>query len=370
MQNTETINLDKKQLRSLINDNVKSAELLNLVYVNDKEEGINRVTKKDHFIYKINNTQIHDKEVLARIKSLVLPPAWQQVWICTSPNGHLQATGVDADGRKQYRYHPLWTALRKQTKFLHLFDLGANLPKIRSQIKSDLALKGLGPRKVLAAAVSLMEYTGIRVGNSFYEKLYGSFGLTTLKDKHITITGEKIVFSFKGKKGIYQNITLKNKKLARIVQQCKDIPGKELFQYYDEDGKRRTIDSGMVNDYIKEICGKNFTAKDLRTWTGTVSALETLVQFGCCDTVAKANHNIIDALDITAKRLGNTRTVCKKYYVHPAVLECYLNNTLEKYMAQVSNSSTENEAFCHEEQVLMKILGGANTTTIELRGNA
>ncbi len=366
MQNPLIVTINRKQMKSLINDGVKSAALLDLVYVSDKERGIQRVIKGNDFIYKINNTRVKDKEVLARIKSLVLPPAWQQVWICTSPNGHLQATGIDANGRKQYRYHHLWTALRKQTKFLHLRDFGNSLPRIRSQIKADLALSGLCRQKVLAAVVSLMEYTGIRVGNNFYEKLYGSFGLTTLKNKHVTITGEKMTFSFKGKKGVSQNITLKSRRLARIVQQCRDIPGKELFQYYDGDGVKKSIDSGMVNDYIKEICGKDFTAKDFRTWTGTVSALEALIKCECCDTITETNRNMIEALDIAAKRLGNTRTVCKKYYVHPIVLEYYSDKTLGKYVEQVSKSTSGSEEYTHEEQVLMKMLGGVNTATIEL----
>lgn len=365
-QNLPTVTIRRHQLKALISDNVKSAEILNLVYVSDKEPGISRHRKGDDFVYKLNNTLVRDKDVLARIRRLVLPPAWQQVWICASPSGHIQATGVDARGRKQYRYHHLWVALRKQTKFFHLHHFGSNLPKIRAQVAADLASRGLSRKKVLAAVVSLMESTGIRVGSSFYEKLYGSFGLTTLKDKHVAVTGEKISFSFKGKKGVYQNITLKSLRLARIVQQCRDIPGKELFQYYDENGERRCIDSGMVNDYIREVCDNDFTAKDFRTWAGTVCALEVLLGFGCCDNMAEANRKIVEALDIAAKRLGNTRTVCKKYYVHPVVLECFSNNTLGKYVASVSGSTVNSAEYSVQEQVLMKMLAGINAATIEM----
>lgn len=233
-------------------------------------------------------------------------------------------------------------------------------------MKADLALSGLSQRKVLAAVVSLMENTGIRVGSSFYEKLYGSFGLTTLKNKHVAISGEKITFSFRGKKGVYQNITLKSRKLARIVQQCREIPGKELFQYLDENGAKHGIDSGMVNDYIKEICGNEFTAKDFRTWTGTVCALEALIKSGCCENAADTNRAIIEALDVAANRLGNTRTVCRKYYVHPVILECYSNNTLDKYVARVSESAGTSGEFTIEEQVLIKMLADVNAATIEM----
>lgn len=365
MQNPITITISRKQTKRLLHDGMRSAETLSLTYVSDKEAGIYRERKGDSFVYKMNNSVVRDAEVLGRIKSLVLPPAWQEVWICASPNGHLQATGIDANGRKQYKYHHLWMALRKETKFMHLHDFGCNLPKIRKQVQADLATSGLSQKKVLAAIVSLMEHTGIRIGSSFYEKLYGSFGLTTLKDKHVQIKGEQMTFSFKGKKGVYQNIALRSRKLAKIVQQCRDIPGKELFQYYDEHGVRKPIDSGMVNNYIKDICGKEFTAKDFRTWTGTVAALEALLGFGCCETMAEANRKIVEALDVAAQRLGNTRTVCKKYYVHPAVLDRFADKTLPRILGQVGRETGEGH-FTMEELVLMKILRKASTATVEL----
>ena len=356
------IRIDKRKIRSLINDNVKSAEAINLIYVNDKQKGISRVRKGEKFVYTHGNSTVKDPSVLGRIRSLVIPPAWEEVWICASPAGHIQVTGLDINGRKQYRYHPLWNALRSETKFFHLYDFGIALPEIRKQVNADLALKGLPLQKVLAAIISVMEYTGIRIGNHVYEKLYGSFGLTTLKDQHVNIKGSELKFKFIGKKGVAQNITLKSKKLAKIVTQCRDIPGKELFQYYDENGIRRSVDSGMVNDYLKSICEKKFSAKDFRTWVGTVCALESFMEVGCCDNVAESKKKIIEVLDIVAKRLGNTRLVCRKYYVHPAVIEHYTNNTLSKYFEQLPKYKPG--LLSPNEQMLLEMLGEMGSAVI------
>lgn len=295
---------------------------------------------------------------MLRIKHLVIPPAWQNVWICRLENGHLQATGFDTKNRKQYKYHPDWNKLRNQTKFYRLHDFGKVLPLIRLQIEKDLSLPGLPVEKVLAAVVGLMERTNIRVGNNFYEKLYGSFGLTTLKDKHVTIEGSKIKFSFKGKKGVMHDVTLKNKKLSNIVKKCRDIPGKELFQYYDENGERRSIDSGMVNEYIRKICGSDFTTKDFRTWAGTIHAFLALKEIGCCDTEAETKRRIVEVLDNVSKLLGNTRAVCKRYYVHPLILSLYENKKIEKYIAELDNILADDDkaSLTPEEKTLMKIL--------------
>jgi DNA topoisomerase-1 len=228
------------------------------------------------------------------------------------------------------------------------------LPAIREQLEKDLGKAGLPLEKVLAAVVLIMQQTNIRVGNNMYEKLYGSFGLTTLKDKHVKINGNKVKFCFKGKKGIYHEIDLKSARLARVVKQCRDIPGKELFQYYDENGERKSIDSGMVNEYIKNICCDNFTTKDFRTWTGTVYAVESFKELGCCDTETEVKKNIVQVLDIVAKRLGNTRTVCKKYYVHPVILDMYANKQLEKFFDM--NEKNLSEKFSEAECILMEIL--------------
>ncbi len=359
---TPPVKISRKKLNKLAADNVKSAEAVNLIYVSDTEPGISRAKNGTGFTYSYKNKTVKDEETLDRIKKIVIPPAWTNVWISPEPNGHIQATGFDIKGRKQYKYHILWNSLRNHTKYAHLYEFGKCLPDIRARLEKDLSLQGLQLEKVLAAVVSVMQCTCIRIGSAEYEKLYGSFGLTTLKDKHVTINKAKVYFSFKGKKGVYHNITLKSKKLANIVQQCRDIPGKELFQYYTEDGKHRSIDSGMVNNYIKEISGGSFTAKDFRTWAGSLQALEAFEQIGEADTVTETKKRIVEVLDIVSKHLGNTRTVCKKYYVHPAVIDNYSNNTLSKYFVNgplQDNCNTGTQLSTHENS-LLRILEQAN----------
>jgi DNA topoisomerase-1 len=350
--------IPKKTIRKLIKDSVKTAEAVNLVYVSDTDAGINRVKKGDKFEYLLGNKKVTDEEELIRIKSLVIPPAWENVWICAKENGHLQVTGIDVRGRKQYKYHPLWNSLRNHTKFYRLYAFGVALPDMRIKMEQHLALPGLPQEKVLAAVVSLMERTNIRIGNSEYEKIYGSYGLTTMKDKHVKVQGNQIKFSFKGKKGIYHDINLQSKRLARIVKQCQDIPGKELFQYVDEEGVRRDVDSGMVNEYIKSISGGDFTAKDFRTWAGTVQALLAFKDMGFSETQTETKRNIVAALDIVSKLLGNTRTVCKKYYVHPIILSLYESKTLEKYTEQLDELEVNDNKsdLTKEEKILMNIL--------------
>jgi DNA topoisomerase-1 len=279
------------------------------------------------------------------------------VWICPDENGHILVTGIDVNGRKQYRYHPLWTSLRNETKFYRIHAFGEALKNIRKAIKHDLSLPGMQRRKVMAAMVMLMEKTGIRVGNEFYEKLYGSFGLSTLKDKHVNVSGNSIAFEFKGKKGVYHKLELKSKKLAEIVQQCKEIPGKELFQYYDENKERHTISSGDINDYIKEIAGDHFTSKDFRTWAGTLNCLQAFaeMQEEADITKAQIKKNIVAALDKVASCLGNTRTVCKKHYVYPVLLSMYEENNLGKHLAALKTCESAKAAEVAEE-VLLEIL--------------
>ncbi len=351
------ITLKKGQLKKLSLDPEATAKAVRLVYVNCSDSGISRSKTGKRFTYKKKDKIIKDKEELQRISSLVLPPAWEDVWICTLPNGHLQATGKDAKNRKQYRYHPLWNQLRNKTKFYRMLELGKVLPAIRKQVQKDLMLAGLSKNKVLAVVISLMEKTGIRIGNEFYEKLYGSFGLTTLKDKHVNINGNTVKFSFRGKKGVEHQVSLQSKKLSRIVNQCRDIPGKELFQYIDEDGKRQSIESGMVNDYIKEIAEGEFTAKDFRTWCGTVTALNALKETGSFDNEKEAKQKIVQVLDKVAVHLGNTRTVCKKYYVHPSLLELYENGKMEKWLDKIeTGGKPDDNDLQSEEKVLMSIL--------------
>ena len=351
--------LKPSKIVKIMKDPVASAKAVNLIYTSDAETaGIIRKKKGKNFSYYKDGEKIKDKNDINRINKLVIPPAWENVWICALENGHLQATGFDARKRKQYKYHSLWSALRNHTKFYRMLQFGYALPEIRLQLEKDLALKNFEKRKILALIVSLMQRTNIRIGNSIYEKLYGSFGLTTLKGKHVHINGQKIEFSFKGKKGIMHHVDLKSKRLAKLVQKCKEIPGKELFQYYDDEGKRHSIDSGMVNDYIKELSGEDFTAKDFRTWAGTVNALIAFKEIGYAENNTQYKKKVKEALDIVASHLGNTSTVCRKYYVHPLVINLYENNTIKKYLDELEKIE-ENDGkagLTQEEKLVLKIL--------------
>ncbi len=350
--------ITERKLQSIIKDPVKTAEAVQLEYVTDTIAGIERTNSNKGCQYVYKGKSVTNEDTLLRIKRLVIPPAWQNVWICPKVNGHLQVTGTDAKGRKQYRYHALWNALRNHTKFYRLYSFGKILPMLRMQVEKDLAKSGLPVEKVLATVISLMERTNIRIGNSAYEKANGSFGITTLKDKHVKIKGQSISFSFKGKKGVYHDIDIKSKRLAAIVKKCQDIPGKELFQYIDDNGKRHSIDSGLVNEYIKTYTGGDFTAKDLRTWSGTVQALLALKELGISDTQLETKNNIVAALDTVAKTLGNTRTVCKKYYVHPMIIALYETKSLDKYFKKLELlENNDNKAdLTSEEKVIMSIL--------------
>lgn len=354
----EKIKLPKRKIKAISKDPKKLAIAIDLVYVSDSHPGIKRVKKDNDFGYLVDGKKLNDKTVFKRIKSLVIPPAWEDVWICMLENGHLQATGLDVKKRKQYRYHPHWSAIRNHTKYYRLLEFGKALPAIRQQLEKDLSLPGLPVDKVLALVVSLMEETSIRIGNNFYEKLYGSFGLTTLKDRHVEINGSGLKFIFKGKKSVEHTISLKNKKLAALVKKCRDIPGRELFQYYDEGGGKHAVDSGMVNNYIKNISGgADFSAKDFRTWTGTVHAYKALTELGSFETVTEQKKKIVEALDMVATKLGNTRTVCKKYYVHPAIISLYENKALSKYEQEIKSSqASDTPEVLPEEKIILKIL--------------
>lgn len=335
-------------------DTIAQARALKLVYVRDSQPGIRRKRQGKNFVYTFRGKAVRSKKTLARIRGLVIPPAWENVWICSSENGHLQATGYDVRGRKQYRYHSKWSASRNETKFHRLNAFGKSLEKIRAQVKHDLALPGLPLNKVLATVITLMDMTGIRIGSNEYEKLYGSYGLTTMKDKHVVINGAQLRFTFRGKKGVHHEISLRNKKLANIVKQCRDIPGSELFQYRDENNVRHSIDSGMVNAYIHEIAGDDFTSKDFRTWNGTLCAFTTLRELVAGETKNASRKNVIGVLDTVAKQLGNTRAVCRKYYVHPVIIELYENNTLEKFLGK--KPALKLKHLDENEKLLMKVL--------------
>lgn len=355
----EVIALSHKEFLQIHRDYEKAAEIAALVYVNVQSKGILRIKKGKGFTYIYDEKPLKGKNEIERIRKLAIPPAWTSVWICPLPNGHIQATGLDLRQRKQYRYHPLWSSVRDETKFHRLYEFGKVLPKLRTRVEEDLAKKELCQEKVLALVVSLMERTYIRIGNSGYEKLYGSYGLTTMKDKHVSVEGSSVKFCFKGKKGVEHQVSLKNRKLASAVKACRDIPGKELFQYLDENGNRKSIDSGMVNQYIKDACGgADFTAKDFRTWAGSLNIIWAFKSIGEAVNAIDTKKKIVEALDVVSKKLGNTRTVCRKYYVHPGLLKLYEENNLRKYIDKLDKLEEPDEptGLTGSEQVLMKIL--------------
>lgn len=354
----DSVDISHRDFIDITKNYSRAAEMVNLIYVSDKEAGIIRIKKGNGFAYTYNNSPLKDKNQLERIKKLVLPPAWRDVWICYYENGHLQATGYDNKNRKQYRYHALWNSLRNETKFHRLYEFGKVLTQLRTRVEEDMQIKELTVTKVLATVLSLMERTYIRVGNAEYEKMNGSFGLTTLKDKHVKVSGNKITFAFKGKRGISHNITLQNKRLAKAVKDCRDIPGKELFQYYTESGERKAVDSSMLNNYIKEATGADFSAKDFRTWAGSLQMLRCLKCLVRAETASQRKSNIVAALNEVSLKLGNTRTVCKKYYVHPGIIDLYEKDEIEKYLKELDGIEEPNtpNTLTKDEKVLMKIL--------------
>jgi DNA topoisomerase I len=304
----------------------ESAKAAGLRYVNDRRTaGIRRVGRNNRFRYvDPTGRTITNSAERQRIRSLVIPPAWTDVWICADPRGHLQATGRDARGRKQYRYHPRWREVRDEVKYGRLIAFAQALPRIRARAAADLRRAGLPREKVLAVVVQLLEKTLIRVGNEEYARHNKSFGLTTMREKHAKINGSKVRFEFRGKSGVEHAIDLREKRLARIVRACRDLPGYELFQYVDVNGRRQVIDSADVNAYVREVSGQDFTAKDFRTWGGTVLAARALAARGPADSQAEAKRNIVRAIDEVAERLRNTTAVSRKSYIHPAILDAYL----------------------------------------------
>jgi DNA topoisomerase-1 len=306
-----------------------AAQTAGLHYVTDTQPGIRRHRWGKGFRYLgSDNTPIRSQAVVRRIKALMIPPAWTQVWICAWPEGHLQATGRDAKGRKQYRYHPRWRAVRDATKYDRLVAFGEGLPALRRRLDQDLARPGLPRDKVLATVVRLLETTLIRIGNPEYARENRSFGLTTMRDRHVHITGTTATFQFRGKSGKHHTVRLTDRRVVRIIQRCQDLPGYELFQYLDADGQPQTIDSADVNAYLRAVTGQDCTAKDVRTWAGTVLTAATLWECAPFTSHAEAQRNIVQTIERVAKRLGNTRAVCRKCYVHPFVLEAYLDSSL------------------------------------------
>lgn len=305
---------------------VVSARTAGLRYVSDAAPGFRRRRAGQGFAYTNARGQaVRDTTTLARIKALAIPPAWTDVWICPDPNGHIQAVGRDARRRKQYRYHPRWTAVRDEVKYGRLVAFGRALPAIRRQVARDLKQAPLSRPRVLATVVSLLERTLIRVGNDEYAKANRSFGLTTLEDRHVRVKGARVRFRFRAKSGILQTIELEDAALAQSVKRCQDLPGQVLFQYLDADGTRQSVSSGDVNDYMREITGEEFTAKDFRTWAGTVLAACALRALAGATTQTERKRNVVAAVAEVAERLGNTPAVCRRCYVHPGVIDSYMD---------------------------------------------
>ena len=309
---------------------VQAAQDAGLIYTSDSEPGIRRVRKGRGFAYvNVDKSVVRDAATLDRITSLAVPPAWNEVWICIRPRGHLQATGRDERGRKQFRYHPQWRKTRDADKYARLLGFAHALPRIRARVARDLRLQGLPRRKVIATIVKLLETTFARVGNEEYARENGSFGLTTLRDRHVTVSGATVRFLFRGKSGREQQLGITDRRVASVIKRCEELPGQMLFQYVDENGERGLVTSDDVNSYLRESAGEDFTAKDFRTWAGTLLAACALRDVARFESETEAKRNVLAAIDSVARKLGHTRAVCRRAYVHPAVIDMYLEGSLE-----------------------------------------
>jgi len=339
-------------------DPEKTARAAGLIYVSDEQPGIRRKGAGKGFYYlHPDGAKVTDEKTLRRIKSLVIPPAYKNVWICPRANGHIQATGYDERGRKQYRYHPQWREVRDATKYHRMALFGAKLPEIRARTQQDLARHGLPREKVLAAVVQLLDKTLIRVGNEEYARGNHSYGLTTMRNRHVDVHGATVEFDFKGKSGIKHHIDLRDRRLARVISQLQELPGQELFQYLDEDGHRQSITSADVNEYLRECGGEEFTAKDFRTWAGTVLAALALCECEAFTSETQANKNIVQAVKIVSAQLGNTPAVCRQCYVHPAIIASYLDGTLQKSLRDLSAAEDgESSTLRPEESAVLRLL--------------
>ena len=337
------------------------ARKVGLRYVDDSKPGITRRKTAAGFRYVApDGKPVRDEVELKRIRALAIPPAWADVWICPLAHGHIQATGRDAKKRKQYRYHAQWRSVRDESKYERMLSFGSALPRIRAQVNEALSLPGLPREKVLATVVVLLQETMIRIGNEEYARSNKSFGLTTLRNRHVEVSGREIEFHFRGKSGVMHTIKLEDPKLARIVKRIRDLPGQELFQYIGEDGERRSVDSSDVNDYLRTLTGEDYTAKDFRTWSGTLHAALELQALRDCASEADVKKNIVLAIASVAQRLGNTPAVCRKCYVHPAVLDSYLqgvmHETWDTLMKSVKAPANDPHALKIEEMAVLALL--------------
>ncbi|RXZ38549.1 DNA topoisomerase IB [Oxalobacteraceae bacterium CAVE-383] len=343
---------------------VLAARQNGLRYVNDAAPGYRRSgDPQKGFRYRApDGKPVRDKATLARIKALVIPPAWNDVWICRWPNGHIQVTGRDARGRKQYRYHPHWRSVRDEAKYDRMISFGLALPAIRRAVDKALASPGLSREKVLATVIRLLEVTMMRVGNDEYARANNSFGLTTLRNHHVRIDGSEVDFHFRGKSGVMHAVKLQDPRMARIIRRIRDLPGQDLFQYVDGDGVLHAIGSADVNDYLRSLTGEDYTAKDFRTWAGTMLAATALHEFQQFDSAAQARKNIVQAIEHVAKKLGNTPAICRKCYVHPAVIDRYLDGAMlnARQSKAKRKPADDTHALTPEESAVLALLQ-ANT---------
>ncbi len=340
-------------------EHVEAAEQAGLRYTTDSEPGITRELVGDEFSYAgLNGSPVTSERKLRRIRALAIPPAWTDVWICPHASGHLQVTARDAKGRKQYRYHLKYRAIRDETKFNRMHDFSQVLPAARERVEAHLRLPGLPRQKVLATVVWLLERTMIRVGNVAYAIENETFGLTTMQDRHAEVNGYRVLFSFRGKSGKDHEVSVTDRRLAGIIQSCQSLPGEELFQYVDEDGVHRNVESGHVNEYLRGIAAEGVTAKDFRTWGGTMLAAQILRELGPARLVRDKESNILQAVDQVAARLGNTRAVCRQYYIHPVVLDAYRRGRVLPPSSEKTEITPRRKRPClrqHESEVMQFI---------------
>jgi DNA topoisomerase I len=336
----------------IASDGVAAAQSAGLRYTSDEQAGVRRLRKGRGFTYlDPDGARVRDEVDLRRIRRLAIPPAWTDVWISPNPLGHIQATGRDARGRKQYRYHERWREVRDEAKYGRLTDFAKALPRIREQVAADLAKSGIPRERVLATAIRILEQTFMRVGNVEYARANGSFGLTTLRSKHVDVEGSRIVFRFRGKSGKDHEVDVRDRRLARVVAQLEQLPGQELFRYRDDDGELRMISSDDVNAYLREISGEDLTAKDFRTWAGTVLAARALAQLGPARNERIARKRVVEAIDVVSARLGNTRAVCRKAYVHPGILDAYAAGDLPPALRRPEKMRKGQDVSTHEAAV-------------------
>ena len=349
--------ISPEKIESLISDPYEAVAFAKLTYVSEEHLSIERRKRGRGFSYLEKGERLKDKKTIARIKGLVIPPAWQEVKISHFEKGHLQVVGRDEKNRKQYIYHPTWSKLRNETKFFKMAAFGENLQKIRKQVDKDLDLPEMSQRKVLALILRLMEETHIRIGNEYYAKKNKTYGLSTFRSRHVKTSKNRIKFEFIGKKGKEHSVSLKNKKLIKLVNQCEEIPGWELFKFFDENGNKQTIDSGMINAYIHELSGDLFSAKDFRTWSATKIFFETLKELGYIEEEKQNKKNLLKAFDASAKGLGNTRAVCRSYYVHPKIINSYESGEIVPYFNKVKEEKTQNYvALSETEKVILEMI--------------